>query len=219
MVAKEDTRITRTPEECEESIALTQQQLSQIKQEDNLRKMLKDPQKRKKALLKLALFTTEIIVISLITARIPSPIWAMIVAIIMGFILTKVIDLIMKKYAKQLMPEETATKVGEVHIETRKDIAESVIQSWDCLPDILKDEVLSIVLLPNTFKRYKEQREKEAYKTLLLSLLESRNAYRKKDYAKAQNLANKIIKKADQKKHELILYEANRILTAIPKSV
>lgn len=207
--------INEQQQECEESISLTSQQLTQIKQENALRAMLKDPHKRKKALVKLLLFTAEIILISAITARIPSQIWAMIVAIILGFILTKVIDILMKKYAKKLMPEEASSKVGEVHAETRNDIAESVISSWDCLPDVLKDQVLSLVLLPKTFKRYKEQREKEAYKTLLLALLESRNAFRTKQYEKAKKIAEKIVKKADQKKYELILFEANRILVAV----
>ncbi len=64
---------------------------------------------------------------------------------------------------------------------------------------------------------YKEHSEKEKFKTLLLSLLESRSAFRKKDYTKAQRLAEKIIKKAEAKKHELIIYESNRILKAISK--
>ncbi len=153
----------------------------------------------------------------MISARIPSPIWSMIVAIILGFILTKVIDIIMKKYAQKLAADqdETVTKMREVHVETRKDIAESVIASWDCIPDILKDEVLSLVLLPKTFKKYKEQREKEAFKTLLLALLESRHAYRMNEYEKAKKIAEKIVKKANSKNHELIVFEANRILVSI----
>jgi hypothetical protein len=124
----------------------------------------------------------------------------------------------MKKIEAKYFPEEAKEKLSEVHKETRVEIGESVVKSWDYLPDFLKDEVMMVVMSARKLKLYKETNKKKAFKTLVLALLEARQAFREKNYERVEKLTKKIIKKADVREHETIVEEANMLLSAIPKA-
>ncbi len=183
-----------------------------VEQEEQLLKGLtrKRPE-RKKVLIRLCCYCAEMMVVVLIAAQIPDPLWATLLSVVIAFILTKVINVGLNKLFKEKGP-----KSDEAGRDTRQELIQKVTANWNVMPEFFKDQVVSFLYKGESVKLFFEIRKKRSYQNLVVNLLQARKAFREKDYATARRLVDEISKKADMLKHLEIVTEAQQLRAALP---
>jgi hypothetical protein len=180
-------------------------------EEQMLERLTRKRPDRKKVLFRLGLYCVEMVVVVLIAAQIPDLIVATLVAVLLAFLLTKLIEYALKNFSKEKGP-----KSDEAGRDTRQELVKKVAANWDMMPEFFKDQLVSFLYKGESVKLFLAIRKKRTYQKLVIALLQARKAYRDKNYDTSRSLLEEISCKANETEHADILTEVRLLREALP---
>lgn len=154
--------------------------------------------------IKLLLYFIEIVILILITSRIAN-VWAAVaVGVIGGFIMTKAIDIIMKRMGME-------RGAGQIEQDSKRSLITAVVSGFPFIPGILKDKIATIAYGGQTVKETADTQKRKAFKALMDKYLAARQALREKNPGKSLDLLDELIQKAEGKEDAAALLAEARM--------
>ena len=176
---------------------------------DKFQTTLKNPADRKRLLMKLALYLGETVLIVLITSKISHPIWAMLVGVILGFVLTVLIEKILRK-------RSIKENMGEARLDNQRMLIQAILSNLSCIPEPLQDNIASLIYKGETAKLYLQVRKMKKLRELMTNFLNARKKFRDEKYLESKNELEKVISIAEKYELTELNEEANYLLKNIP---
>jgi hypothetical protein len=164
--------------------------------------------KKRLVFIKLICYIVEIGILMIIAGQIPNPIWAAVIGIVGGILMTKLTDFVLKKIGV----DEGA---GEAADESGKQLVNSITGQFDILPDFLKDKIASIAY---SGKEYKEEHKlksgRKVHNTIIL-FIKARQQLRQKNVEEAKKLFQEVALNADLLKLDDLKREAQYAISQL----